>query len=37
MKTILSLTLCTIGLHTDSLLLGVVCVFIVLILNLKSK
>jgi hypothetical protein len=37
MKTILGLTLCTIGLHTDSMLVGAVCIVVVLSLILKSK
>jgi hypothetical protein len=37
MKTILGLTLCTIGLHTDSMLVGAVCLLVVLSLIFKSK
>jgi len=37
MKAILGLTLCTLGLHTDSLLVGAVCIVIVLSLIYKSK
>jgi hypothetical protein len=37
MKTILGIALCTIGLHTDSMLVGAVCLVIVLSLIYKSK
>jgi succinate-acetate transporter protein len=37
MKAILGLTLCTIGLHTDSMLVGAVCIVVVLSLIFKSK
>jgi hypothetical protein len=37
MKTILTLTLCTIGLHTDNLLVGAVCLILVIVLTYKRK
>jgi hypothetical protein len=37
MKAILGITLCTIGLHTDNLLVGAVCVVVVLVLIYKNK
>jgi len=37
MKTILSLSLCTIGLHTESILVGALCVILVVVLTYKKK
>jgi hypothetical protein len=37
MKTILGIALCTIGLHTDSMLVGAVCIVVVFSLIFKSK
>jgi hypothetical protein len=37
MKAISTLTLCTIGLHTESILVGAVCLILVVVLTYKRK